>query len=90
MKDHPDFKRLVVCSEPCESGRMSIYINVDGLVFPCSFSENMEGWTGLDVAKCDDFVQDIWMHPQMVAWREKLCNNNKNNLRCIECPIYNI
>jgi MoaA/NifB/PqqE/SkfB family radical SAM enzyme len=67
--------------EPCESGLFSIYINVEGKAFPCSFTEFGDG---IDVAQADDFIQDIWFSDMFYEWREKLLDNKRN------CPVYKI
>ena len=85
MSASPNLKRYAQVSEPCESVCFSSYINWEGKFFPCSFCENVKDWTdGIDVVNCNDFIKDIWMHPRVQEFREKLLNNNRN------CPIYNI
>ena len=76
---------LLLYSEPCESGLMSSYINVDGDFFPCSFTEGTEGWEqGISVLNCEDFLSDIWFHPRTIKWRERLLNNDRH------CPVFEI
>ena len=67
--------------EPCEAGLFSAYINVEGRFFPCSFTE--EG-AGLDVVNCHNFLEDVWYHPQTIAWRRQLISAGRH------CPVYNI
>ena len=69
------------CIEACESTLFSIYVNVDGRVFPCSFSERGDG---IDVTKPVDFVKDVWFADSTVAFREKLLAG------CRKCPVYNL
>jgi hypothetical protein len=87
VKDYPKDQQRIFneVSEPCESECFSLYCSVDGRVFPCSFSEKIEGWEkGLDLVECKDFLQDIWYHPKSIRFRETLmCNQRK-------CPIYEI
>ena len=82
--------------EPCESGLFSIYVNVKGEIFPCSFTEGTSGWeTGIDVPSASDFLKDVWYHPRLVAWRSNLiksadgcvCDKKKD---CRVCPVYDI
>ena len=81
----PDYGRLEQLSEPCESTCFSLYINVDGQFFPCSFIEDTPGWErGIDVAGCDDFIKDVWMNPRTVDFRTKLLNVRRR------CPVYNL
>lgn len=82
--------------EPCESGLFSIYVNVDGEVFPCSFTEGTPGWeTGIDVPSARDFLSGVWHHPRLEAWRSNLiksadgCSCDKKS-GCRACPIYDI
>lgn len=84
------YEKYVNFAEPCESSLFSAYINVDGLFFPCSFSENTEGWEeGIDVVGCDDFINDVWNHEKTIAFRNKLLHNCDEN-KCRNCPLYNV
>ncbi len=67
--------------EPCESGLFSIYINVDGIAFPCSFTETGEG---IDIKSINNFLEDVWFSKMFIAWRKKLLKNKRN------CPVYRI
>jgi hypothetical protein len=85
IKGAKDFERLRTFVEPCESGLFSSYINYKGEFFVCSFSENEDEWKeGLDVLNCQNFLDDIWNHPRLLSWRERLIKNNRS------CPIYNL
>jgi MoaA/NifB/PqqE/SkfB family radical SAM enzyme len=82
--------------EPCESGLFSIYVNVEGTVFPCSFTEGVPGWeAGIPITNDTDFLKDVWYHPHLVEWRNYLmasasgCNCSKKK-ECRACPIYDI
>ena len=81
-------KQMELVSEPCESMLFSIYVNVDGTVFPCSFCEKANSnWNqGFDLIQLhkDDFIKNIWNSEKIVDWRTKLLYGN----RC--CPIYNV
>ena len=91
VKDHPEYKFFEMFSEPCESSAFSIYCNTKGEFFPCSFSEDGEFGEGLDVVNCDDFMKDIWNHPKTVAFRKNLLNTaSKNELKCRECPLFEV
>ena len=67
--------------EPCESGLFSIYINVDGVAFPCSFTEIGDG---IDLKNADSFLEDVWFSKMFSDWRMKLLDNQRN------CPVYNV
>lgn len=83
--------------EPCESfGLFSSYVNVDGIYFPCSFSEGIGEWKeGLNVLEADDFLKDIWFSKKLNKWRNisldatKSCDC-KYKSHCRVCPIFDI
>lgn len=81
VKNRPEYDKLVQMAEPCESGLFSSYINVEGKFYPCSFTEEGEG---LDVVNCNNFLDDIWNHPNTIEWRNKLLQCNRS------CPVYNV
>ena len=87
-------ERLATFVEPCESGLFSLYCNVDGLFYPCSFVEDENGWEqGLELK--DNFLKDIWYHERMVEWRNELLNTTENcdcqfKSNCRTCPIYDL
>lgn len=75
------YKRVLNCIEPCESLLASVYVNVNGEVFPCSFIEGEQGWEhGIDLTneKYKNFTTQVWNHPRVLEWRQ-------NALRCIDC-----
>lgn len=84
MKYLPDFKE---CIEPCESTLFSVYINVDGKAFPCSFSEGGE-FEGIDMLEVESF-DDVWFSGEFQRFRHKLIENKDAN-GCRMCPVYNL
>jgi len=68
---------LLVFSEPCESSLFSIYIDVNGRAWPCSFGEGHPDLEPVD-------VDGAWYSPQFEAFRSMLWANNR------ECPLYNV
>jgi len=85
IQDEENKEQLEQYVEPCESGLFSSYINCKGNFFVCSFAEGEDNWTeGIDVLHCDNFLKDIWYHPRLMKWRERLLDNKRN------CPIYNL
>lgn len=87
-----EYKKYAEYVQPCESTLESSYINVRGEFYPCSFTEGTEGWEiGISVLDCEDFEKDIWNHPRVQEFRDRLlatsCNNKFN---CRNCPIYRI
>lgn len=89
VESHPKFKQFLTMSEPCESTCFSIYINVDGFFFPCSFAEHHGDWkTGIDMKTLDNF-DSLWNHSRTTKFRTTLINNtDKHNVRA--CPLYDI
>ncbi len=83
--------------EPCESTLFSLYINVDGAAFPCSFTEGQPGWeTGVPILEQDSFLGSVWFSRQLSSWREKIlqssqsCGDCQFKKGCRSCPEYNI
>lgn len=84
---HKNFEMIQTTGEPCESTLFSQFCDVDGKFHPCSFCN----CDGIDGTKIDNFVKDVWMHPNTVAFREKLLKTTeRNKFGCRECPIYDI
>jgi MoaA/NifB/PqqE/SkfB family radical SAM enzyme len=81
VKDHPDEAVFKMVAEPCESSLFSMYINVDGFAFPCSFSEKSR--FGVQVDTYESFDK-VWNHYMTEDFRKELIENNRN------CPIYNL
>lgn len=77
--------RLIQCSESCESSAFSSYINVHGLFFPCSFSENECGFDGVSVLDCNSFL-DVWYSADAKRFREAL--KARTVCDCRHCPIF--
>jgi len=66
-------------AEPCDAGYYSMYINVEGKMYPCSFLEGVGDWeTGEDLLESD--FGDIWTGPRFDAHRRKL-----DAIRCLTC-----
>ena len=73
------FEQFKSLAEPCESTLFSAYVNDAGMFFPCSFTENgiygcVDWTTGLNVVECENFIEDVWMHPKQE--RKYLHNDN--------------
>jgi hypothetical protein len=75
-------KMLLQCSERCESGLFSAYIDCYGKYWHCSFGEGMEIAYGIDVTKVKDFTKEVWLSAPMTTWRDKLFSLKR------ECPLY--
>ncbi|GHU72994.1 hypothetical protein FACS189450_11870 [Spirochaetia bacterium] len=81
----PNRKKLLMMAEGCESfGRFSLYVNVDGQCFPCSFCEHETGWEkGFDLLTTD-FMTDIWNSSEFEQGRKLLSKNGG------ACPVFDI
>lgn len=92
VEGHDNYKQFQTMAEPCESYLFSFYINVEGKTVPCSFLEDEADYKGLDVVNCNDFLKDIWYHPEVVAFRELVTSTEKNGLveNCRQCPYFKI
>jgi radical SAM protein with 4Fe4S-binding SPASM domain len=91
--------------EPCESTLFSIYVNVAGELFPCSFTEGTFMWeTGIDLTQ-DKIIDhwtgeevDFWQHPRIKHFREGLlnstmakgCDGCSVRQHCRSCPVYDV
>ena len=89
IRNHKNYDYLEQNSEPCESLLMSIYIDVNAMVFPCSFTENINfdnhDWTqGINMLEIDDFLNDVWYNEKVIKFREDNINNNR---KCIAFDI---
>jgi len=89
IKEHKTYKTIETMIEPCESTLFSYYINVDGIGYPCSFSEDVEGYKGIDVLNSIDFLKDVWNHEESKKFRLAVTQNKDEN-KCRMCPIYNL
>ena len=77
-KQHGKLDNLKTHVESCESTIYSLYIDVNGDFFPCSFSTDTKGWEGgLSVLECDNFLSDIWNHEKTKKFRKGVisCRN---------------
>lgn len=85
MKDHPKFEMMAQLSESCESTLFSMYANVVGEFFPCSFTEGERGWeTGIDLTKIENFNKEVWNDPRTVAFRNKNIETTDESI-CSDC-----
>jgi MoaA/NifB/PqqE/SkfB family radical SAM enzyme len=86
----PDRQDLLMVSESCESTLFSVYIDVKGNAWPCSFTENELGIEPVNVLKCDDFVQDVWYSWPFKEFRMRLLDSCDGECRkCIAFPEIN-
>jgi len=86
----PERKDLLMVSESCESSLFSIYIDVKGNAWPCSFTENELGIEPVNVLGCNDFVSDVWHSWPFEEFRMKLIQSCEGECRkCIAFPEIN-
>lgn len=79
-----EINRADLCNsiEPCESARMSIYVNVEGKITPCSFVEHVYDDQSIDLLNSSVQLNDIWMSNAML-------NDFRSCVKCSSsCPIY--
>lgn len=81
---HKDYESFVRNTDKCESGLFSMYIDVTGKAWPCSFGQNRPDLEPINVLEIEDFERDVWNSPQMNRWRDRLNGN------CRSCPLYDI
>lgn len=94
-KNHPRASDFAVMAEPCESTCFSLYVNVEGKYFPCSFSEGHDfgragDWSdGIDLTKINSFIPELWNNQKTLQFRNALLNN-LDELGVRKCPLYEI
>ena len=82
VKDHPNYELYKTLAEPCESGLFSLYIDVRGACYPCSFSD--DAVEGIDINRVDDFMEQVWLSDGIKRWRAALLANGR------KCPIFKV
>jgi len=91
VEHRSNFSELEMMAESCESSCFSSYINVDGRYFHCSFTEGEQGWKGIDVVNCKDFLKDVWYGDETIRFRDSLITQNHAiSNSCRECPIFDL
>ena len=89
IKDKENYETISNYVEPCESCCFSYYLNVDGIGFPCSFSEEVDDYEGIDIENCDNFLGDVWFGKESRRFRKDLLET-KCNGSCRSCPLYDL
>jgi len=84
ISGRPNVKNLTELAEPCESNLFSAYINTAGYHFHCSFTEGELGWEGINLLEIEDYIKDVWYHPEVVRFRNKLLENKR------QCFVHNL
>lgn len=90
IKGHENFEQMAQYTEPCESTCFSLYVDVHGKYFPCSFTPGRKGWDdGIDLVNATSFIEAVWEHNRTRKFRNDLLTNlDENGVR--SCPLYDI
>lgn len=93
MEDHKNYKQFEQCAEPCESTLFSIYVDVKGNVWPCSFLENEE-YDPVNLLVVQDFMKSCWHSDRLEKFREDLLATQDSPEALVpgvrQCPKYNL
>jgi len=89
VSTEPNYDTYNLLSEPCESTLFSYYINVEGKGFPCSFTESVSPYNGIDILKVEDFMLEVWNHEETLSFRNKVLSN-LDCRGCRMCPQYDL
>lgn len=76
VEGSPSYPIYETLAEPCESTLFSMYVNVEGKAFPCSFTEFGEG---LEIT---NNFEDVWFSDLFKDFRKKLFLCKRS------CPVY--
>lgn len=87
VKNRNNFKELEQVCESCESTLFSFYINVDGLGFPCSFTEDI--YKGINILKVNNFISEVWNNSEIKKFRNNLIKNKDCN-NCRICQVFDL
>lgn len=91
VKDSPNFSLYSNFAESCESNLFSAYINVDGMYWHCSFTEDHPLWRGISMLDVEDFLKDVWYNPEVEKFRTQLLTQpGYLQHDCRLCPVYNL
>lgn len=83
-------KELIACSESCESGLLSSYINCKGEYWHCSFTENESNMKCVNVLNYENFL-DVWYSDVVAEFRKNSIASMKDGCRyCNVFPAINV
>lgn len=89
IEDNLNYEEMARFVESCESSCFSMYINVEGKYFPCSFLEGVDDWhDGIDMLSENfDFMENLWFDGHNIKFRNKVikCRDEK-----MSCCVYEI
>lgn len=93
VQGHPNYEQFYEMSEPCESTLFSIYVDVEGNVWPCSFLENEE-YEPINLLEVNDFLKQCWHSDKLNKFRKDLFDTVKCKSCLVEgvreCPKYEL
>jgi MoaA/NifB/PqqE/SkfB family radical SAM enzyme len=89
IQGRPNVKQMTDLAEPCESTLFSLYINVRGETFPCSFCEGEKDYKPINILECEDFLKDVWYAPSVVEFRSRSISS-KDSLGCRNCVAFDL
>lgn len=84
MKYLPEQEQYI---ESCESTLFSIYVNVNGEAYPCSFSEDTIN--PINLLEVNDFNAEVWNNPTFKTFR-RLLIETKDKKGCRACPLFKL
>jgi len=84
VQNHPHYDVFKLMAEPCESACFSMYINRNGIAYPCSFLEGEAGYKGINMMEIKDFLREVWYGEEFRNFRGKLKHTDRN------CPHFKI
>lgn len=87
LRHDVNFDTISTMVEPCDSMLFTCYCNVEGKVYPCSFTEGKWPFEeGISILECKSF-DEVWNHKKAVKWREVLLTSTNE---CIECSAQHL
>ncbi len=87
VSEREDYDKFEQLAEPCESTCFSMYVNAEGKFFPCSFTEEEDGWEGIDMTKIEDFLKDVWYNDKVKEYRDKIISCRNCNQNCFHFKV---
>ena len=96
IKDNPLSQQYTRLAESCESTLFSIYVDVHGQVYPCSFAEHYNGKISdireplPNLNNVDDLLMDVWHCEAFHSFRRKLFDNYSEEYKCRRCPLFKL
>jgi hypothetical protein len=96
VEGNEKYNEFMQLAEPCESTLFSLYVDVNGKAWPCSFLEELdyEGVDLLQINSKEEFIEKCWGAKGLCSFRKDVLATaeSKECLVCgvRECPKYKI